>query len=112
MDVADLVDLDRYPFDDPGLIANGRSALAADGVFVLDGFLRPEAVALMVAETEALVPLGHHSVVEGTPYLALPDESFPLGHPTGPSAARRWPPSPTTPSRPPAPCAASTSGTR
>ena len=81
MDPATLVDLDRHPFDDPVLLARSRADLAADGVTVLPGFLRPEAVAAMVAEVDRLAGAAHHSDVRGTPYLALPDESFPEGHP-------------------------------
>jgi len=75
------VDLDRYPFDDPAVLARGRADLATDGVTVLPGFLRPGAVTAMVAEVDALAAGAHPSDVRGTPYLALPDESFPEGHP-------------------------------
>ena len=81
MEPAALVDLDRHPFDDPEVLARGRADLAADGVTVLADFLRPEAVAAMVAEVDALAVHAHHSDVAGTPYLALPDEACPEGHP-------------------------------
>lgn len=51
-----LIDLDRYPLDAPGsrawqmLVDRARAALAAEGLFNLDGFLRPEAVAAEVAD--------------------------------------------------------------
>lgn len=81
---ASLVASDRYPLGDsdcyPWILA-ARADLAADGVAILPGFLRPEAVAAMCEEADRLVPLGHHSLVQGTPYLGLPDESFPEGHP-------------------------------
>ncbi|MFN8051147.1 MAG: hypothetical protein U0Q22_06930 [Acidimicrobiales bacterium] len=82
LDPASLVDTDRYPLDEPDAwIAEARAALAADGVAILPGFIRPEAVAAMCAEADRLAPVGHHSLVQGTPYLGLPDESFPEGHP-------------------------------
>lgn len=81
MEPAALVDLDRHPFDDPDVLARGRADLAADGVTVLPGFLRPEAVAAMVTEVDALATAAHPSDIRGSPYLALPDESFPEGHP-------------------------------
>jgi hypothetical protein len=81
VDPAALVDTDRYPFADAVLLARCRGELAADGVTVLTGFLRPEAVLAMVAEVDALADAAHPSDVRGTPYLALPDESFPEGHP-------------------------------
>ena len=52
-----------------------------DGVTVLPGFLPADAVDAMVAEVEALAPGAHHQDVHGSPYLSLPDESFPDGHP-------------------------------
>lgn len=76
---------DRYPLGDPDalapIVARARSGLASDGVAILPGFLTADAVAAICAECEELAPRGHHSVTMGTPYLALPDESFPAGHP-------------------------------
>jgi hypothetical protein len=81
---ADLLDLDRWPVVGPGraeLVTRARDLLADDGIVVLSGFLRPDALELLVAESVALVPQGHHSEVENTPYLSLPDDAFPTGHP-------------------------------
>lgn len=53
-----IIDLSKYPLDRPGapsfadLVARCRAALAAEGMFTLDGFMTPEAVAA------ALEPLG------------------------------------------------------
>jgi len=83
-DPSSLVAVDRYPLGDGDCypwIAAARAGLLADGVAILPGFLRPEAVDAMCAEADRLAPLGHHSLVQGTPYLGLPDESFPEGHP-------------------------------
>ncbi len=55
----DILDLDRYPLDRPdsadwtALVDRARADLAQDGMFNLDGFLRPAAIASTVA---ALVP--------------------------------------------------------
>ena len=55
----DILDLDRYPLDRPdsagwaALVARARADLARNGMFNLDGFLRPGAIASAV---EALVP--------------------------------------------------------
>lgn len=52
----ECLDLDAYPLEalrspaGADLIARCKAALAADGMFTLDGFLRPEAVARAVAE--------------------------------------------------------------
>lgn len=86
-DAAALVDLDRYPLLDldgaraRAVVAEGRHGLAERGLVELPGFLRPDAVAALVAEAEALAPLAHRSRVSGTAYLAPPDGSFPDGHP-------------------------------
>ena len=79
-----LLDLDRYPVEGEGradLVATARRMLERDGIVVLPGFVRPAALAAVVAEAEQLVPDGHFSRVENTPYLALPDDAFPDGHP-------------------------------
>ncbi len=70
--------------DGPGLaplIQQARADLAASGVAIVEDFLTPDAVAAMCAECDALAPLAHHSMVMGTPYLGLPDETVPEGHP-------------------------------
>lgn len=53
--IASLLDLERYPIDRPEsppclhLLARCRAALAAEGLFNLTGFMRPEAVARAIA---------------------------------------------------------------
>jgi hypothetical protein len=83
-----LIDHDRYPVsagaDDPArraLVEIQRCALAADGVAILPGFLTPATVARTAADADRLAGRGHVQDVWGTPYLGLPDESFPEGHP-------------------------------
>ena len=52
----DILDLDRYPLDRPGspgwvaLVDRCKAGLARDGMFNLDGLMRPEAVAQAVGE--------------------------------------------------------------
>ena len=59
-DIADIVDLDRYPVLDIGtpaaraLVREGRRRLAADGVFALPGFIRPAALSVMQDEADGL----------------------------------------------------------
>ena len=61
-DVADIVDLERYPISDleapeaEELICTGRRRLAAEGVFTLPGFIRPAALAAMQDEADRLCP--------------------------------------------------------
>lgn len=83
-----IVDLERYPVDDLGsptarrVIEEARKSLAERGVAILPDFVCPEALEDMVKATEALRPKAFlEDVAVGTPYLALPDESFPEGHP-------------------------------
>ena len=82
-----LVDLARYPIGDldapdaAALAGQCRDELDRDGVSILPGFLSVDATMRAVAESEALTPFGHPSDVEGTPYLELPDDGWPDGHP-------------------------------
>jgi hypothetical protein len=84
---ADLIDRDRYPLDDLGsptgrdLVERLRRDLTRDGVAQLPGFVRPEVVDRIVADALALQADAFLEDVWGTPYLGLPDESFPAGHP-------------------------------
>jgi hypothetical protein len=84
---ASLVDIDRYPVTDPGgertraVVAEARRSLAERGVAILPGFVREEAVRVIAREAEALRAQAHLEDVWGTPYLVLPDASFPEGHP-------------------------------
>lgn len=86
-DIADLVDLERYPIHDPkgkgsDLVALCREQLGRIGASNLDGFLRPAAIAAMVAESKELEPLAHRNRGStGTAYLEPPDETLPEDHP-------------------------------
>src|SRR5258708_33004922 len=86
-ELAALVDPARYPITDldgpaaAALAAQCRAELDDAGVSILPGFLTASAPATAVAEAEALAPLGHPSDVEGTPYLELPADGWPDGHP-------------------------------
>jgi hypothetical protein len=84
---SEIVDLDRYPVDDidssraRAVIELHASQLRERGVSVLEGFVRPEAIEAIVAECDALAPQAHHQDVHGTPYLELPADGWPDGHP-------------------------------
>lgn len=86
-DPAELVDLERYPLTTPDaplrrqVVAAARRGLAEKGVAILPGFVRPEPLRLMAEEAAALKARAHLEDVWGTPYLTLPDESYPEGHP-------------------------------
>ncbi len=83
-----LLDLERYPVDAPDspqrrrVIEEARRSLAEHGAAILPGFVTPQALQTMTQEIEKLAPLAYHEDVDaGTAYLALPDATFPEGHP-------------------------------
>lgn len=78
-----LIDTVRYPLPADGseYALTARQDLAERGVAILPGFLTPAAIDTITGECDSLAGAGHHSVVMGTPYLGLTDESFPVGHP-------------------------------
>jgi hypothetical protein len=84
-----LVDLAAYPVDRPGspeyhgLVARGRAQLDETGASILPGFLRPEALAAALGSAEStLVAEAHRSAIDnGSPYLELPSDEWPEGHP-------------------------------
>ncbi len=84
---AELIDLERYPILDLNgdatreLTRHCRAQLDRTGACELPGFLKPEAVAMLVSEGDSLAARAYHSVVTGTPYLAAPDASLPDDHP-------------------------------
>ncbi|HEX5613880.1 MAG TPA: hypothetical protein VFZ83_01880 [Acidimicrobiia bacterium] len=85
-DPRSFVDLDRYPIVDPGeartrVVEAARASLRERGVAIFPGFIRPDVVAEIAAEVVALEGRTHLEDVWGTPYLELPDESFPDAHP-------------------------------
>jgi len=50
-------------------------------VSVIPGFVEPDAIAAMVDECDALAGDAYHQDVMGTPYLELPEDGWPEGHP-------------------------------
>ncbi len=82
-----LVDLERYPLDDPEspvyleAVHRGRAQMAERGAAEISGFCHPRAVAELVADAEALAARAFHSRGEGTAYLEFPDFSLPEDHP-------------------------------
>jgi hypothetical protein len=84
---AALVDLERYPILDlqapagRALARRCRAELDATGACELEGFLRPEATARMVGESEPLAPHAHRNAGRATPYLEIPDPAWPEDHP-------------------------------
>jgi len=86
-DPTQLIDRSRYPIDDLGdprtvaLAGDCRAALDTTGVAIVPDFLVATAVDAMVAESAPLGDAGHHQDIDATPYLELPDDGWPEGHP-------------------------------
>lgn len=66
---------------DPAFIVECRARFEQDGVCVIPGFIRAEAIDALVAECDALAPIAHHSLSQSTPYLGPPDPTVPDGDP-------------------------------
>jgi hypothetical protein len=62
-------------------IEHYRSQLRERGVSVIPGFVAPDVIGAMVAECDALAADAFHQDVQGTPYLELPSDDWPTGHP-------------------------------
>jgi hypothetical protein len=89
-DIADLVDLDRYPIHDPdsalygAVVAQARAGLADIGAAEIPDFLTAAGLAAMVGDAEALEATGHYCETPATAYLGFPDPDFADDHP------RQW----------------------
>ena len=86
-EVADLVDLERYPVLSPdsdvyrAVVDEGRRQLRERGAAELEGFVSPAGVAELVRDAESLTPRAHASGGQGTAYLEFPDFTLPEDHP-------------------------------
>lgn len=84
--IAEIIDLDRYPLHQPesaaalALLSAGRKALASDALFSLAGFVRPEATAFMAAELEARLPWASRYESMNSAY-GFEKEDWPEDHP-------------------------------
>jgi hypothetical protein len=82
-----LVDLVRYPIDQPGspalaaVVKEARRQIEATGAAELAGFVGTHGVAELVADAEAMAERACHSGGQGTAYLELPDEHWAADHP-------------------------------
>jgi len=80
--IADVVDLERYPLDDPELVRRCSAELAEEGALKLDGFLRADAVERMVAQARELASRGYPNDATHNAYFDDEiDESLPEDHP-------------------------------
>ena len=83
----DVIDTDRYPLHRPDspeyreLIARCRHQAEEEGCVVIKGFVRPDALERMEAESEALAPTAHYNDTYTNPYNSSDDPSLPEEHP-------------------------------
>lgn len=82
--IREFVDLDRYPIHRPGsdqldgIVEHCRDAMRGRGACLLEGFLRPERLAVLQDEVERLAPRSHHNASNTTtPYqeTVSPDDA-------------------------------------
>ncbi|MBY8977245.1 2OG-Fe(II) oxygenase [Rhodobacteraceae bacterium NNCM2] len=86
LDIRALIDTDRYPIDGDGeafdaMLGSVQADLATDGCAVLKGFIRPEAIASLIAEADAVAPKAHRSFNRTNVYFSKDDPSLPAEHP-------------------------------
>jgi hypothetical protein len=86
-DVADLINLARYPITEPGVatlatqIALLRASLRTTGAAEAPAFLSAHGLERCIADAESLAPQQYKSVGEGTSYLEDPDPKWSRDHP-------------------------------
>jgi hypothetical protein len=85
--IADVVDLDRYPLDQPAadaarrVVERCRIALANDGACQLDGFMRPAAVEAVLDEARQLEPIAFQTEATHDVYFEGDDATLAADHP-------------------------------
>ncbi|MFM8517771.1 MAG: hypothetical protein ACKODA_07840 [Nevskiaceae bacterium] len=82
----EVIDLGRYPIDQPGeareaIIAEARAAIDSVGCAVLKGFVRAERLPALVAECDRTAHFGHRNFNRTNPYFTTDREDLPLSHP-------------------------------
>jgi hypothetical protein len=92
----EIVDLDRYPITDldspraRAVVAEGRAALASDGLALLPGFIRADALKIMAEEAQGLVPQAFRRDEWYGIYAYDPDEASVEHLPVGDPRRRRF----------------------
>ena len=88
IDIASLIDLERYPLDDPAsaryreVVDQGRRDLAANGALALEGFITAAGLERLQAEAARLVPDARYSAKKECPYGLMPGaDDVPEDHP-------------------------------
>ena len=82
-----IIDTERYPLHQRGsaayeaLVARFRAEIAETGCAVVPDVVRPEALAALRSETEALAPRAHYNDTHTNPYNSDDDPALPESHP-------------------------------
>lgn len=85
--INDLVDLERYPLDKPrssgygALLAECRKHLRSRGCMVVPGFVRADAIEVLVAEADQVAKAAHRSYNDTNVYFSADDKTLPKSHP-------------------------------
>ena len=80
-DLADIVDMERYPVGDTGFGAGCAATLAEAGVLVLPGFIRKLALTQMQQEAAAGEKHAYFCAQSHSVYLTPEDPTYPSDHP-------------------------------
>ena len=79
MNVASLVDTDRWPMNDDALTSQLNQAFVDENIVVLPGFIKPSALPALVAECDELAKVAYHTTVnanlEVVAYDQFPNDS-------------------------------------
>jgi len=79
--IEDIVDLNLHPITQVGYSAECRAKLDSEGVLVLEGFIRPEALKQMRAEATAEQDKAHFCAQSHSVYLTPDNPAYPDDHP-------------------------------
>ena len=79
-DLAAIIDMSTCPIGDDAFIATCRDQLDRDGVITIPGFIRPEALAALVAEAEAEKPNAFFTTSMHNTYLTPARDDLPPTH--------------------------------
>jgi len=86
IDIAQVVDLDRYPIHEYGearrqLVAEVQKDVRSVGCAVIKQFVKPEAIPALVAEGDRVSHLGHRNFNRTNPYFTQLPADLPDTHP-------------------------------
>ena len=79
-DLSKILDLDVYPIDDRLFAQQCRQTLDEEGVLVLPGFVRSEAVEQIKAEGKSIQPDAYYTQSSHNVYLSPADKDYPETH--------------------------------